>query len=147
MREHTVPPGVGKRDGIGFARAMRRIVLANETDWEGWRKATRSLVMAGVAPEDVRWAVRSHDEEGDPSAGRAPAASVCRDALVSLASLAIQAREPERFDLLYRLVWRANAGESVLEMTTIRICGVPRASLSRSAPRRTGCAPCCAICR
>ena len=45
---------------------MRRVVLANETDWEGWRKATRSLVLAGVAPEDVRWAVRSHDEEGDP---------------------------------------------------------------------------------
>ena len=38
-------------------------------------------------------------------------------ALVSLASLAIQAREPTRFDLLYRLVWRANAGERVLEKT------------------------------
>ena len=49
---------------------MRRIVLANETDWEGWRKAARSLVMAGVVPEDVRWSVRSHDEEGDPLAGR-----------------------------------------------------------------------------
>ena len=45
---------------------MRRVVLANETDWEGWRKATRSLVLAGVAPEDVRWSVRSHDEDGDP---------------------------------------------------------------------------------
>src|SRR4051794_40062998 len=58
--------GLGKHCGIGFARAMRRIVLANETDWEGWRKATRSLVMAGAAPDDVRWSVRSHDEEGDP---------------------------------------------------------------------------------
>ena len=36
---------------------------------------------------------------------------------MSLASLAIQAHEPERFDLLYRLVWRANAGERVLEKT------------------------------
>ena len=35
--------------------------------------------------------------------------------LVALASLAIQARDPERFDLLYRLIWRANAGEHVLE--------------------------------
>ena len=32
-------------------------------------------------------------------------------ALINLASLAIQARDPERFDLLYRLVWRTNAGE------------------------------------
>ena len=95
---------------------MRRIVLANETDWEGWRKAARSLVMAGAVPEDVRWAVRSHDEEGDPLPDETGSFGVSR-ALVSLASLAIQAREPERFDLLYRLVWRANAGERVLEKT------------------------------
>ena len=44
---------------------MRRVVLANETDLDGWRKATRSLVLAGVPPHEVRWAVRSHDEEGD----------------------------------------------------------------------------------
>ena len=39
-------------------------------------------------------------------------------ALVALAALAIQARDPTRFDLLYRLVWRANAGERVLGKTT-----------------------------
>jgi uracil-DNA glycosylase len=88
---------------------MRRVVLANETDWEGWRKATRSLVLAGVAPDEVRWSVRSHDEEGDPLQDGTGSFGVSR-ALVSLASLAIQARDPTRFDLLYRLVWRANAG-------------------------------------
>ena len=36
-------------------------------------------------------------------------------ALVSLASVAIQAREPERFGLLYNLVWRAHGGEAVLD--------------------------------
>ena len=95
---------------MGFARTMRRIVLANETDWEGWRKATRSLVLAGVAPEDVRWSVRSHDEAVDPLQEESGSFGVSR-ALINLASLAIQARDPERFDLLYRLVWRANAGE------------------------------------
>ena len=99
-----------------FAAVMRRVVLANETDWEGWRKAARSLVLADVAPEDVHWAVRSHDEEGDPLPEGQGSFSVSR-ALVSLAALAIQAREPDRFDLLYRLVWRANAGERVLEAT------------------------------
>ncbi len=89
---------------------MRRIVLANETDWEGWRKATRSLVLAGVAPDEVRWSVRSHDEEGDPLQEGAGSFGVSR-ALINLASLAIQARNPERFGLLYRLVWRANAGK------------------------------------
>jgi DNA polymerase len=89
---------------------MRRVVLANETDWEGWRKATRSLVLAGVAPEDVRWSVRSHDEEGDPVQEKTGSFGVSRT-LVTLASFAIQARDRERFDLLYRLVWRAHAGE------------------------------------
>ncbi len=36
-------------------------------------------------------------------------------ALVSLASVAFQAREPERFGLLYSLVWRSHAGEKLLE--------------------------------
>jgi probable DNA metabolism protein len=106
----AVPPGVGKPDRIGFAQAMRGVVLANETDWEGWRKATRTLVLSGVAPEEVRWSVRSHDEEGDPLQEETGSFGVSR-ALINLASLAIQARDPERFDLLYRLVWRTNAGE------------------------------------
>ena len=93
---------------------MRRVVLANETDWEGWRKAARSLVLAGVAPDDVRWSVRSHAEEGDPLQESTGSFGVSR-ALVSLASLAIQARDRERFGLLYRLLWRANAGERLLE--------------------------------
>jgi uracil-DNA glycosylase len=96
---------------------MRRAVLENETDWDGWRKATRSLVLAGVPPQEVRWSVRSHDEEGDPLREEQGSFGVTK-ALVSLASLAIQAREPSRFDLLYRLVWRANAGERVLEIET-----------------------------
>src|SRR4051794_41127178 len=93
---------------------MRRVVLANETDWEGWRKATRSLVLADVTPDDVRWSIRSLDEDGDPLQEGQGSFGVSR-ALVSLASLAIQARDPERFALLYRLVWRANAGARVLE--------------------------------
>jgi uracil-DNA glycosylase len=89
---------------------MRRIVLANETDWEGWRTATRSLVLGGVTPDEVSWSVCSHDEEGEPLPAAAGSFGVSR-ALINLASLAIQARDPERFGLLYRLVWRANAGE------------------------------------
>lgn len=106
--------GVGKLARIGFSQSMRRVVLANETDWEGWRKATRSLILAGIPPDEVRWSVRSHDEEGDPSQDGAGSFGVSR-ALVALASLAIQARDRSRFDLLYGLVWRANAGERVLE--------------------------------
>ncbi|HLY90752.1 MAG TPA: UdgX family uracil-DNA binding protein [Acetobacteraceae bacterium] len=94
---------------------MRRVVLANETDWEGWRKATRSLVLAGVEPDEVRWAVRSHNEAGDPLQDGTGSFGVSRS-LVSLASVAIQAREKTRFDLLYRVVWNANAGQTEDEL-------------------------------
>jgi uracil-DNA glycosylase len=94
---------------------MPQIALDSETDWHGWRTATRALVLAKVPPEDVHWAVRNHphDESNDLPAS-ATGFHVPR-ALVALASLAIQVRDPQRFELLYRLVWRANAGEKVLE--------------------------------
>ena len=89
---------------------MRRVVLNGETDWDGWRKATRALVLAGTEPEQVRWWVRAHpDDASDGLADGNGGFNVSRS-LVAMAALAIQARQPERFDLLYRLVWRANAG-------------------------------------
>jgi probable DNA metabolism protein len=97
-----------------FLCPMRRIVLKSETDWEGWRQATRSLVLAGVEPEAVTWSVGNKttsipDANGSFHVPRA---------LVSLASLAIQARDADRFGLLYSLVRRVNAGEKLLEDDT-----------------------------
>ena len=94
---------------------MPRIVLDTETDWQGWRSATRALVLAGVPPEDVHWAVRTHaGDDGDDVPEGTGGFNVPR-ALVAIAGLAAQARDPDRFALLYRLVWRANAGEKLLE--------------------------------
>jgi DNA polymerase len=90
---------------------MQRVVLGSETDWEGWRQATRSLVLAGVEPETLTWSVGG---QATPSPDATGSFHVPR-ALVSLASLAIQARDPDRFGLLYGLVWRVNSGERLLE--------------------------------
>ncbi|HEY4174492.1 MAG TPA: UdgX family uracil-DNA binding protein [Rhodopila sp.] len=90
---------------------MQRIVLKSETDWEGWRQAARALVLAGVEPGALTWVVGG---EPEPLPSATGGFHVPR-ALVSLASQAIQARDPERFGLLYSLVWRANAGEKLLE--------------------------------
>jgi uracil-DNA glycosylase len=91
---------------------MQHIALASETDWDGWRQAARRLVLSGAEPNTLSWSV------GKPSGGELPEASgsfhVPR-ALVTLASIAIQAREPDRFGLLYGLVWRAQAGEKLME--------------------------------
>jgi uracil-DNA glycosylase len=96
---------------------MQRIVLDTETDWLGWRNATRALVLSGVPPEDVRWSVRTHAEDSAPDLPEGSGSFNVPRALLGIAALAFQARDPERFALLYRLVWRANAGEKLLEQT------------------------------
>ncbi|MDE2580673.1 MAG: DUF4130 domain-containing protein, partial [Rhodospirillales bacterium] len=102
---------------------MPDVILRGETDWGGWRDATRQLVLDGAPPEAVRFTVDPDAAPPmtppsiDPAAGSGGSHrgfAVSRT-LVGLAAQAIQAREPARFDLLYRLVWRAHAGEPVLE--------------------------------
>ncbi len=95
-----------------FPDAMPTIALLSETDWSGWRTAARALVLGGVAPDAVRWRVRG---AGDALPAATGGFGLSR-ALVDLAALAIQARDTDRFALLYRLVWRAHAGERVLEL-------------------------------
>jgi uracil-DNA glycosylase len=90
---------------------MRRAVLKSETDWDGWRHAARALVLAGIEPSEVTWSVGA----SAPPLPEATGTFHVPRTLVSLASVAIQAREPERFGLLYSLVWRANAGEKLLD--------------------------------
>jgi uracil-DNA glycosylase len=101
---------------------MRRIVLENETDWQGWRQAARQLVLAGIEPGEVEWSVGG---TGDALPEASGTFHLPR-ALVTLASVAIQAREPDRFGLLYALVWRSHAGEKLLEDA-----GDPDLSLAR----------------
>jgi uracil-DNA glycosylase family protein len=78
--------------------------LAHETDWIGWRRAARAYVLASVEPGELTWTV-------DGTSGPVPdiqGGFTLSRAWVSLLSLAFQAREPERFGLLYALVWRAH---------------------------------------
>jgi DNA polymerase len=91
---------------------MHTIALSGETDWSGWRAAARALVLSGAEPDAVRWQVGGTGNALPASTG---GFGLSR-ALVDLAALAIQARDPDRFALLYRLVWRAHGGERVLEL-------------------------------
>ena len=93
---------------------MRSAVLAHETDFVGWRAAARALALADVPPADVVWSVGAAVDlfaEAEPVApADAPAFSVPRK-LVEAAEQVIQARDAERFALLYSLLWRAHRGE------------------------------------
>ncbi len=103
---------------------MRSVVLAHEVDWDGWRAAARSLALDGVEPDSTVWSVATPSDlfaALDDAAPRPPpsGAFTLPRALVALAETVIQAREPERFALLYRMVWRAHHGErQLLEQTT-----------------------------
>ncbi|GAN75797.1 UdgX family uracil-DNA binding protein [Acidisphaera rubrifaciens] len=100
---------------------MPGVVLAHETDWDGFRAATRAHVLAGTPAEDLVWSVRAADDlfaETAPLPAPEGTFSVPR-ALVDLAETVIQAREPARFALLYALIHRVHGGERhLLEQTT-----------------------------
>lgn len=99
------------------------VTLAHPTDWAGFRHAARALVQAGVAPEQVDW-FTAGDAAGDlfAASGPEPATSphppgwaalpathpapqVPPD-FVRLCEQLILHRDPVRFTLMYRLLWR-----------------------------------------
>ena len=102
---------------------MPHTTLAHEVDWDTWRTAARTLALQNISPDQTTWSVGQPDDlfAADP-APPTPAATGTFNvprALVDLAQTAIQHTDPERFALLYHLVWRAHAGEKhLLEMTT-----------------------------
>jgi probable DNA metabolism protein len=80
-------------------------------DFDAWRSKARQLLTAGVPPESIVW--RGPGDEnglfeggddmlpsGDQPVGSVPAA------FIELAKSAICNRDPERFALLYQLLWR-----------------------------------------
>lgn len=86
---------------------MIRVALAGETDWAGWRQATRALVLAGIDAAQITWRIGG---PADALPGfAADAGFTVPRALLALAAQVIQAREPSRFDLLFRLIASAQA--------------------------------------
>ncbi len=118
---------------------MRSVVLDDEADWQGWRLAARSLALQGIAPEEIVWSVRTPDDLFAAAAGPSPVASEgtfnVPKALVELGQTVIQARDPARFALLYRLLWRAHRGERHL-LDQVTDLEVQRAQRLAQAVRR-----------
>jgi DNA polymerase len=97
---------------------VRAVVLASETDFDGWRRAARRLAAAGVPPGGVAWTVGVHDllgfDEALPAgAGQSLAVPA---AFITLASTVVLHRDPERFALLYTLLWRLRAERGLLDV-------------------------------
>src|SRR4051812_31632266 len=96
---------------------VRTVLLASAIDFAGFRRACRVLWSEQVAPDRVVWQ-SADDAEGDlfeseraaagAAGGQASAAPPVHvpAAFLPLAESAILHGDPERFGLLYRLLWR-----------------------------------------
>jgi DNA polymerase len=106
---------------------MQIITLASETDFDGWRKAARSLALHQVEPSDVSWIVQGHwtvQNHATPGLFE-PCVLPPLDAsdttftvpanFIALARIAILHRDGERFARLYRLLWRLRTDHDLLE--------------------------------
>ncbi|WP_137179379.1 UdgX family uracil-DNA binding protein [Roseomonas sp. AR75] len=110
-------------------------ILPGPADFAAWRNAARNLLGAGIAPEDAEWRVAGEAaslfaQEAEPPPGVA-AFHVPR-AFVDLAEIAIRHSDPERFALLYRVLWRLTHGEPALmqvatDADIVRLHGMAKA--------------------
>ena len=101
---------------------MQTVILQALNDFDEWRKAARSLLQAGVAPEAVQWRDPASEAGLFGSAetlagGSQPVGSV-PPMFVELAQTAIANADPERFALLYRLLWRLQADRSIMDVAS-----------------------------
>jgi DNA polymerase len=94
---------------------MHLVTLAHPADQAGWRAAARALLALGVAPDQATWHVQGQRDEtpsllqAEPLVVEAAPASLpprVPAAFVDLAHRALLHRDPLRFGLLYRLLWR-----------------------------------------
>lgn len=100
---------------------MRVAALAGETDFDGWRAGARALRLAGVPPEDAVFRV-GQAVSGLFDGGLLPptpdVAFHTPRAFVDLAQSVILHRSEDRFDLLYRLLWRLKAEPDLIRVVT-----------------------------
>jgi uracil-DNA glycosylase len=101
---------------------MHHITLDSETDFDGWRKAARALALNDVKPSDVTWHVAGDTSElfepTTPPLEPPPGTFNVSAKFVELAEAAILHRNPERFALLYRLLWRLRTHHDLLDIAT-----------------------------
>lgn len=88
--------------------------MATPRDFDDWRATARQLLVDGVSPDLAAWSdstcptLFSSDEAGITRSDAGPTATVPKDFLRLLRTVAMH-RDPRRWDLMYRLLWRLSA--------------------------------------
>lgn len=98
---------------------MHMIRLSSVNDLDEWRAAARALLLAAVPPEEVTWVdpAQPHDlfdhPEPPPAVTRRKVGVVPKRFL-AWAAAAICHKDPDRFALLYSLLWRLQKDRTIL---------------------------------
>lgn len=91
---------------------MYRIIVRDETSLDEFRGHVRTLIAHDVGPDGVTWSTSKHaDLFGETLPPVKETKFTVPSALLDVARQVLHHREPERFSLLYRLIWRFLHGE------------------------------------
>lgn len=88
---------------------MQDVVLSDPLDFDGWREAARRLRLAGVPPSHVRFRMGAGQGGLFDTGGALPDVQggfTAPRGFMAWAEQLIQHRSEDRFDLMYRLLWR-----------------------------------------
>jgi uracil-DNA glycosylase len=98
------------------------VALPEADDFDFWRERARGLVQCDIPPDRVAWVepggagnLFSHGDRRLPVPGRDARPVRASRAFVELAKSAICHSDPERFALLYRVLWRLQTKPRLLE--------------------------------
>ncbi|MEO8335563.1 MAG: TIGR03915 family putative DNA repair protein [bacterium] len=117
--------------------------LRFDGSWEGWRHVARNALLAELPPNVVIWRTLSDEQDslfGDVETVSNPTSSTVPRVPKSFMALACDVarhRDPSRWDILYRVLWRLTHGEPHL-LSVYVDDDVHRLELMSKAVRREG---------
>ena len=131
---------------------MQTIRLSRAHDFDVWRGAARALLIAGTPPGEVRWEEAPDDllalAVAPVPAITERAVGVVPQRFVELAKVALFHRDPLRFALLYRLLFRLQKDRTLLASRSdpdvsrlYKLVSELRAETARAAEERNHPAP------
>ncbi len=93
--------------GMRLATDLHTVTIHAPDDFDGWRDAARGLILAGVPPENIVWSVSQPDLFGTTNSLPVGEGTLAVPrAFIDLARNVVCHSDPERFALLYTLLWR-----------------------------------------
>jgi len=102
---------------------MRIVQLAHETDFQGWREAARRLLAAHAPPASLDWQAGPlvttlfPDELPPLPADIAKRTATVPARFIELCESVILHKDPGRFGLLYKILWRLQLEPGLLQLS------------------------------